>query len=288
MASLADKLRRRWTDTGSGPDVQKKLDAIEGTMKAREALKRLEKQQVSEIEINPEHDLNEKQRYLAKVKKAAKLEEKDLNMKKVLPKEALDVAREERREESEIVSKEDLEAEKASEQLVDVFEKRKRTTPDARLKEVNSEHSANVLREKANGLMRANDLKMAVAMYDEALNLCKADLRRKRKEEEEEEEGREEMSYNNTTKNKELSEEELIAVVTLCNRSKAKLKDGEDVFGALEDAIQATTIAPEWSKARFRCGEAYAARSAWSLAVTSLRVGEKLVELEKGTSSQPF
>ena len=86
MASLADKLRRRWTDTGSGPDVQKKLDAIEGTMKAREALKRLEKQQVSEIEINPEHDLNEKQRYLAKVKKAAKLEEKDLNMKKVLPK----------------------------------------------------------------------------------------------------------------------------------------------------------------------------------------------------------
>ena len=37
MASLADKLRRRWTDTGSGPDVQKKLDAIEGTMKAREA-----------------------------------------------------------------------------------------------------------------------------------------------------------------------------------------------------------------------------------------------------------
>ena len=287
MTSLADKLRRRWTDTGSGPDVQKKLDAIEGTMKAREALKRLEKQHVSEIEINPEHDLNEKQRYLAKVKKAAKLEEKDLNMKKVLPKEALDVAREERREESEIVSKEDLEAEKASEQLVDVFEKRKRMTPDARLKEVNLEHSANVLREKANGLMRANDLKMAVAMYDEALNLCEADLRRKRKEEEEEE-GREETSYNNTTKNKELSEEELIAVVTLCNRSKAKLKDGEDVFGALEDAIQATTIAPEWSKARFRCGEAYAALSAWSLAVTSLRVGEKLVEFEKGTSSQPF
>ena len=77
-------------------------------------------------------------------------------------------------------------------------------------------------------------------------------------------------------------------MVTLCNRSKAKLKDGEDVFGALEDAIQATTIAPEWSKARFRCGEAYAALSAWSLAVTSLRVGEKLVEFEKGTSLQPF
>ena len=49
MTSLADKLRRRWTDTGSGPDVQKKLDAIEGTMKAREALKRLEKQHATII-----------------------------------------------------------------------------------------------------------------------------------------------------------------------------------------------------------------------------------------------
>ena len=40
---LANKLKQRWSETGSGPDVQKKLDAIKETLNARERLKRLEK-----------------------------------------------------------------------------------------------------------------------------------------------------------------------------------------------------------------------------------------------------
>lgn len=284
-SKLADKLKQRWTQTGSGPDVQKKLDAIKETLKAREQLKRLEKKKTGKTKNS--NDM-EGEKYAEKVRKEAKLDETDaslLDMEKALPEAALEVARQKPRDESEIVSQEDIDAENASNQLVDVFEKRKRVTPDVLLKELKSEHPANAVREKANDLMRASDLKMAVAMYDEALSQCEADLRRKRKEEEEEE--RSDENEKSDT-NAGLSEEELIAVVTLCNRSKAKLKDGEDLFGALEDAINATTIAPDWSKARFRCGEAYAALSAWSFAVASLRVGEKLASCEKGSSTQPF
>ena len=283
---LANKLKQRWSETGSGPDVQKKLDAIKETLNARERLKRLEKSRERDDVSKSHSDQTNALKYLEKVKKDAKLDETDsssLDMRKALPKEALEVAR---KDEDEIVSREDIEAENASNQLVDVFQKRKRVTPDARLKELKSEHPAHAMREKANELMRANDLKMAVAMYDEALSQCEADLRRKRREEEEEETS--DGNRNDKNNDAELSEEELIAVVTLCNRSKAKLRDGEDLLGALEDAISATTIAPDWSKARFRCGEAYAALSAWSLAVASLRVGEKLVECEKGSSGQPF
>ena len=282
---LANKLKQRWSETGSGPDVQKKLDAIKETLNVRERLKRLEKSRRDDVSKSHSDQTNAL-KYLEKVKKDAKLDETDsssLDMRKALPKEALEVAR---KDEDEIVSREDIEAENASNQLVDVFQKRKRVTPDARLKELKSEHPAHAMREKANELMRANDLKMAVAMYDEALSQCEADLRRKRREEEEEEMS--DSNQNDKNNDTELSEEELIAVVTLCNRSKAKLRDGEDLLGALEDAISATTIAPDWSKARFRCGEAYAALSAWSLAVASLRVGEKLVECEKGSSVQPF
>ena len=46
---LANKLKQRWSETGSGPDVQKKLDAIKETLNARERLKRLEKSRRDDV-----------------------------------------------------------------------------------------------------------------------------------------------------------------------------------------------------------------------------------------------
>ena len=55
-SNLADKLKQRWKQTGSGPDVQKKLDAIKETLKAREQLKRLEKKKTAG-ETNNSNDM---------------------------------------------------------------------------------------------------------------------------------------------------------------------------------------------------------------------------------------
>ena len=121
---LANKLKQRWSETGSGPDVQKKLDAIKETLNARERLKRLEKSRERDDVSKSHSDQTNALKYLEKVKKDAKLDETDsssLDMRKALPKEALEVAR---KDEDEIVSREDIEAENASNQLVDVFQKR--------------------------------------------------------------------------------------------------------------------------------------------------------------------
>jgi parallel beta-helix repeat protein len=281
VSKIEDRLQKRWNATGQGPDVQARLDLIKKTLKAREEVKQIERRDLSSKLIQSEKD----RAHLERKRKEATVEITNA-YEDALPEEAF-TSVPKRPNGDEIVSKEDVEAEEISNQLVDVFQRQKMITPDMRLKDLKSEHPANAVREKANAMLRSSDLKMAVAMYDEVLNQFNNNSNTKtttqNRTNEADDGGEQCVNYQAV----ELSEEDLIVVVTLCNRSKAKLRD-EDFLGALEDALKATKLAPTWSKARFRAAEAYTALSAWTLAVSSLRVGEDLTKNERGSSSQPF